>query len=509
MVERRGTHMDKKYILAIDQGTTSTKVIIVDHESKVVDQASKEITQYYPQPGWVEHDADEIWKTVLDCCSQIFSRGLVKPEEVAAIGITDQRESTILWESATGKPVYNAICWQSRQTASICEEMKKQAGLEELINEKTGLRIDPYFSASKIKFIIENVPGVKKQVEDGKILMGTIDTWIMWNLSGKKSHVIDYTNASRTLLLNIHTLQWDGELIEKIGIPRQILPELKPSSCNALAFTDSNVFFGQHIPISGDAGDQHAATIGQACFEAGMAKNTYGTSMALFMNIGDKPLKSNYGLTTDLGWVIDGKVQYAFEGVVFVGGAVVQWLRDGLGIIKDARECDILAEKVKDTGDVYIVPAFAGMCAPYWDSYARGTIIGLTRGTVKEHICRAALESMGYQTRDVIDAMIADTGRELKSLRVDGGATKSEFLLQFQADILGIPVELPEITDMAALGAAYLAGLGIGFWKDTSELKQHWKVSKVYYPKMDKEERDRLYEGWKKAVSRSLDWVEK
>lgn len=501
--------MGKKYILAIDQGTTSTKVIVVNHDSKIIEQASREITQYYPQPGWIEHDANEIWETVLSCFQEIFSRNVVKPEEIAAIGITDQRESTILWNSDTGEPVYNAICWQSRQTAAICEKMKKQDGLEELINEKTGLRIDPYFSASKIKFILENVPGVQEQVDKGKIMMGTIDSWIIWNLSGKTKHVIDYTNASRTLLLNIHTLQWDDELIEKIGIPKQILPELKPSSCNCLATTDPSVFFGQSIPISGDAGDQHAATIGQACFESGMAKNTYGTSMALFMNIGDKPLKSNYGLTTDLGWVIDGKVQYAFEGVVFVGGAVVQWLRDGLGIIKDANECDLLAEKVKDTQNVYIVPAFAGMCAPYWDSYARGTIIGLTRGTTKEHICRAALESMAYQTRDVIDAMVADTGKDLKSLRVDGGATKSEFMLQFQADILGIPVELPEITAMAALGAAYLAGLGIGFWKDTTELKQHWKLAKTYYPQMTKEKRDRLYAGWQKAVGRSLDWAEK
>lgn len=329
--------MSKKYILAIDQGTTSTKVLVVNHDSKIIDRASKDITQFYPQSGWVEHDADEIWETVMDCCNEIFARNIVKPEEIAAIGITDQRESTILWDRDSGRPVYNAICWQSRQTASICERMKKQEGLEELINEKTGLRIDPYFSASKIKFILENVPGVQERVNEGKILMGTIDSWIMWNLSGKKSHVIDYTNASRTLLLNIHTLQWDDELIEKIGVPKQILPELKPSSCDALAFTAPDVFFGQQIPISGDAGDQHAATIGQACFEPGMAKNTYGTSMALFMNIGDKPLKSNYGLTTDLGWVIDGKVQYAFEGVVFVGGAVVQWLRDGLGIIKKCK----------------------------------------------------------------------------------------------------------------------------------------------------------------------------
>ncbi len=298
-------------------------------------------------------------------------------------------------------------------------------------------------------------------------------------------------------------------MIDKIGVPKSILPQLKPSSCEALAMTDPDVFFGQEIPISGDAGDQHAATIGQTCFEPGMAKNTYGTSMALFMNIGDKPLKSNYGLTTDLGWVISGKVQYAFEGVVFVGGAVVQWLRDGLGIIKESRECDLLAEKVEDTGNVYLVPAFTGMCAPYWDPYARGMLIGVTRGTTKEHICRAALESMGYQTRDVIEAMVADTGKELPSLRVDGGATRSEFLLQFQADILGIPVELPEITSMAALGAAYLAGLGIGFWKDTSELKQHWKIAKTYYPRMTKEKRDELYAGWKKAVERSLNWAEK
>jgi len=500
--------LQKKYIAAIDQGTTSTKVIIADHESKIVEQALRDIKQYYPQPGWVEHDAFDILESVMGCFKEIFSRNIVKPEEIAAIGITDQRETTILWDGKTGEPVYHAICWQSRQTAPICERMKKQDGLEELINEKTGLRIDPYFSASKIKFILENVPGVREKADAGEIMMGTVDSWLIWNLSGKKSHVIDYTNASRTLLLNIHTLEWDDELIGKIGIPKSILPQLKPSSCEALAMTDPGVFFGQEIPIAGDAGDQHAATIGQTCFEPGMAKNTYGTSLALFMNIGDKPLKSHYGLTTDLGWVINGKVQYAFEGVVFVGGAVVQWLRDGLGIIKESGECSSLAEKVGDTGNVYFVPAFTGMCAPYWDPYARGMLIGLTRGTTKEQICRAALESMGYQTRDVIEAMVADTGKALTSLRVDGGATKSEFLLQFQADILGIPVELPEVTSMAALGAAYLAGLGIGFWKNTSELKQYWKIAKTYYPVMTKEKRDELYEGWKKAVKRSLNWAE-
>ncbi len=499
----------KKYILAIDQGTTSTKVIIFDHESNIIDEAKQEITQYYPQPGWVEHDAGEIRDTVIACCQEIFSRNTVNPKQIAAIGITDQRESTILWNRDTGEPVYHAICWQSRQTSPICERMKKQDGLEDMISEKTGLRIDPYFSASKIKFILENVPGVWEQVNSGKILMGTIDTWIIWNLSGKKAHVIDYTNASRTLLLNIHTLQWDDELIEKMEIPKQILPELKPSSCDYLAKTDSNVFFGREIPISGDAGDQHAATIGQACFEPGMAKNTYGTSMALFMNIGEKPLRSRYGLTTDLGWVMNGEVTYAFEGVVFVGGAVVQWLRDGLGIINKASECDAYAKKVEDTQNVYIVPAFAGMCAPYWDPYARGTIIGLTRGSAKEHICRAALESMAYQTRDVIEAMEADSGKKLKALRVDGGATKSKLLLQIQADILGIPVELPQITDMAALGAAYLAGLGVGFWENVDELKKHWKIDKVFYPKMGKEKRDKLYAGWKKAVKRSLYWAEK
>lgn len=501
--------MQRKYIAAIDQGTTSTKVIIVDHESRIVEHASLEIRQYYPQPGWVEHDAVEIRDGVLKCFEEIFSRRVVRPEEIAAIGITDQRETTTLWDSETGEPVYHAICWQSRQTAPICEQMKEQKGLEELINEKTGLRIDPYFSASKIRFILENVPGVREKAEAGRIMMGTVDSWLMWNLSGRKAHVIDYTNASRTLLLNIHTLKWDDELIGKIGIPKNILPELKPSSCNCLAVTDPDVFFGQEIPISGDAGDQHAATIGQTCFEPGMAKNTYGTSLALFMNIGDKPLKSNYGLTTDLGWVIDGKVQYAFEGVVFVGGAVVQWLRDGLGIIREAGECDLLSGKVEDTGNVYLVPGFAGMCAPYWDPYARGTMIGMTRGTTREHICRAANESMGYQTRDVIEAMVADTGRKLTSLRVDGGAAKSEFLMQFQADILGIPVELPEITDMAALGAAYLAGMGIGYWKGTSELKQHWKIAKTYYPRMTKDKRDELYAGWKKAVQRSLNWADK
>lgn len=497
--------MDKKYILSIDQGTTNTRVIIFDHEAKIVDSAHRGITQFYPKQGWVEHDAKEIWNTVKDSMAEIFARGKVKPEDIMAIGITDQRETTVLWDRETGEPIYNAICWQSRQTASICEELK-ELGIEEKVRKKTGLLIDPYFSASKILFIQRNAEGAAKKIEQGKILAGTIDSWIIWNLSGRQSHVTDYTNASRTLLLDIHTLKWDDELCDSMGIDKRMLPKLMPSSCAALAVTHKSEFFGYEVPISGAAGDQHAATFGQGCFEPGQAKNTYGTSMALFMNTGKTPIISNNGLTTDLGWVVDGEVSYALEGVVFVGGAAVQWLHDGLGIITESSECSVLAQSTKDTGGVYHVPAYAGLCAPYWDPYARGMIIGITRGTTKEQICRATLEALGYQTRDVLDAMSADSKYSLNSLKVDGGATKSEFLLQFQADILGIPVELPEVTEMAALGAAYMAGLGVGFWKDKSELSKHRKIAKMYEPNMSKDRRDELYDGWQRAVKRCMKW---
>jgi len=497
--------MDKKYILAIDQGTTGTRVILFNHEGLVHSSAYREIRQIYPNPGWVEHDPLEYWDTTMECTREALAKGNAQAKEIAAIGITCQRETTILWDKETGAPLYNAIVWQSRQSASICDDLKSK-GYEEMVKAKTGLVIDAYFSGTKIKWIIDNVPGVKEKIAQGKICMGNIDCWLIWKLSGGQYHVEDYSNASRTMLLNIHTLQWDDELLEMLEIPADILPQLRPSS-GIMATTSKNVFFGEEIPIAGDAGDQHAATFGQTCFKPGMAKNTYGTSLALMMNIGEKPIPSKNGLTTDLGWVIDGKVEYAFEGVVFIGGAAVQWLRDGLKLIKSAGECDILAERVPDTGDVYLVPAFIGLCAPYWDMYARGTIVGITRGTTTEHLCRAALEAMAYQTKDVLDAMTADFGDKAKFLRVDGGATKSNFLMQFQADILGIPVELPTVTEMAALGAAYLAGLGVGFWKTREEIAKQLKIQKVFEPKMSEEKREELYARWKKAVQRSLSWA--
>jgi glycerol kinase len=497
--------MDKRYIMSIDQGTTGTRVILFDHNGMVHSSAYREIRQIFPNPGWVEHDPEEYWETTMACAGEAMEKGNAKANEIAGIGITCQRETTVMWDKDTGVPVYNAIVWQSRQSAQICEDMKAQ-GLEDTVKSKTGLVIDAYFSATKIKWIMDHVPGVREKVLAGKVLMGNIDSWLIWKLSGGACHVEDYSNASRTMLFNIHTLKWAEELLDILGIPAGILPEVKPSS-GIMATTSKDVFFGAAIPIAGDAGDQQAATFGQTCFTPGMAKNTYGTSLALMMNIGPKPVQSKNGLTTDLGWVIGGKAEYALEGVVFVGGAAIQWLRDGLRIIKTSAECDTMARKVADTGGVYLVPGFTGLCAPYWDMYARGMIIGITRGTSAEHICRSTLESMAYQTRDVLDAMTADSGTTTASLRVDGGATKSEFLMQFQADILGIPIELPVVTEMAAMGAAYLAGLGVGFWQSREEVAKQWKVAKVYEPRMGVDQREALYAGWKKAVARSLDWA--
>jgi len=497
--------MKKGYILAIDQGTSGTRVILFTHSGEVHSMAYREIRQIYTNPGWVEHDPIEIWESVLACAESALKGGGVTPKDIVAIGITNQRESTILWERETGKPVYNSICWQSRQTAHICDALKEK-GYESTVREKTGLVIDAYFSASKIKWIIDEVNGVRENIERGNVCMGNIDSWIIWNLTGGKYHVTDYSNASRTMLLNIHTLEWDQEIMGWLGIPRDIMPGLRSSS-GVMAKTDGEVFFGEEVPISGVAGDQHAATFGQACFKPGMAKNTYGTGLALMMNIGREALLSKHGLTTDLAWRIGDEVEYSLEGVIFMGGAAIQWLRDGLKIIDDASECSVLAEKVPDTGGVYLVPAFTGLCAPYWDMYARGTIVGITRGTSREHIARSAIESIAYQTREVIEAMEADSGKRAQSLRVDGGATKSDFLMQFQADILGIAVEKPVVTEMAALGACYLAGLGVGFWKSKEQIEQHWKIDKVYEPKMGDDQKEKLYQNWKRAVERSLRWA--
>ncbi len=497
--------MEKKYVMAIDQGTTGTRVMFFNRRGEVHATAYREIEQIFPHPGWVEHNPREHWQSTVDCTREAMKSGKIAAADIAAIGITNQRETTILWDKTTGEPVSNAIVWQCRRTAALCDEIKAK-GHEKTIVDKTGLVVDAYFSGTKIRWIIDNIPGVKEKIKLGRICMGTVDSWLIWNLSGGKAHVTDYSNASRTLLLNVHTLDWDDELLGIVGVPREILPKLMPTS-GVMAVTDAKGFLGAEIPIAGDAGDQHAATFGQVCFKPGMAKNTYGTALALMMNIGETFKPSKHGLTTDLLWRVGGRTEYAFEGVVFIGGAAVQWLRDGLGIIGDAAQCGELAAKVPDTGGVYLVPAFTGLCAPYWDMYARGILIGITRGTGREHLARAAMESMAYQTRDVLDAMEADCGTRAKSLRVDGGATRSEFLMQFQADLLGIPVERPVVTEMAALGAAYLAGLGVGFWKSQDEIAAHWKIDRVFEPKMSRDEAGALYAGWKKAVERCLNWA--
>ena len=496
--------MEKQVVMAIDQGTTGTRVILFDRGGAVRASSYREIEQIYPHPGWVEHDPMQYWETTMSCASDALGEYGATAADLAAIGITNQRETTILWDRDTGQPLYNAIVWQCRRSAELCEQLKEK-GYEELVRERTGLVIDAYFSATKIKWIIDNVDGVRERIDAGKVCMGTIDSWLMWKLSDGAYHVTDFGNASRTMLLNVHTLQWDPDLLAMLDIPASILPEPKATS-GELALTAPSVFFGHEVPIAGVAGDQHAATFGQTCFHKGMAKNTYGTALALMMNIGEEFVLSNYGLTTDLLWRIGERTEYGLEGVVFIGGAAVQWLRDGLKIVHDAGECSALAETVSDTGGVYMVPAFTGLCAPYWDMYARGIIVGLTRGTSKEQICRSALESMAYQTRDVVDAMEKDSGTRPHSLRVDGGATRSDLLMQFQADVLGIPVERPNVAEMAARGAAYLAGLGTGFWKDKKELEAQWSVERVFEPRVSQEERDSWYAGWQEAVKRSLQW---
>ena len=497
--------MDREYIMAIDQGTTGTRVIVVNHDGTVVSSTYQEIAQIYPHPGWVEHNPKEYWDTTMRCIQEAMAKAHIDVSQIAGIGITNQRETTVIWDKDTGEPVYNAIVWQCRRTAPICEELKSRS-LEETVRAKTGLVIDAYFSATKIKWILDNVPGVKEKIREGKLRMGCIDSWLMWKLSGGRFHATDYSNASRTMLFNVQKLTWDEELLEALQIPQEILPQTKPSS-GTLALTEKSVFWGEEIPIAGVAGDQHAALFGQTCFKPGMVKNTYGTALAMMMNIGEKFILSQHGLTTDLAWGIGGRVEYSLEGVVFIGGAAVQWLRDGLKIIDNAVQTEAVARSVPDTAGVYIVPAFTGLCAPYWDMYARGTVVGITRGTTRAHIVRATLESMAYQTRDVLESMVADSGLALESLRVDGGAVKNDFLMQFQADILGVPVIRPVVTEMAAMGAAYLAGLGVGFWKDREEISQQWKIDQVFDPKMDAERREELYHGWKRAVERSRGWA--
>ncbi|WP_053218613.1 glycerol kinase GlpK [Virgibacillus senegalensis] len=488
----------EKYIMALDQGTTSSRAILFNHQGEIVETAQREFQQFFPQSGWVEHDANEIWTSITSCIAEVLRKSDVEPENIAAIGITNQRETTVVWDRHTKKPIYKAIVWQSRQTAPICRELKEQ-GYNDLFREKTGLLIDPYFAGTKVKWILDNVEGAREKADNGDLMFGTIDSWLIYKLSGGKAHVTDYSNASRTLMFNIHELKWDEELLDILGVPKSMLPEVKDSS-EVYAETVEYHFFGHNVPIAGAAGDQHAALFGQACFDDGTAKNTYGTGCFVLMNTGDKAVKSEHGLLTTLAWGLNGKVEYALEGSIFVAGSAIQWLRDGLKIIESAPQSEAYAKRVTDSSGVYMVPAFVGLGTPYWDSDARGAMFGLTRGTEREHIVRATLEALAYQTKDVVDAMVEDANMDLKSLRVDGGAVKNDFLMQFQSDMLGVSVERPAVTETTALGAAYLAGLAVGFWEDKEELKQHWKMEKNFEPEMDKKEKDELYRGWKKAI---------
>lgn len=492
--------------MTFDQGTTSSRAIIFDENGHIKGVTNREFTQIYPKPGWVEHDPMEIWGSQIGVAREVLEKSSVAASDIAAIGITNQRETTIIWDKNTGKPVYNAIVWQCRRTASIVDDLKNK-GYTDMIRQKTGLVLDAYFSATKIKWILDNVEGAREKAEKGELLFGNVDTWLIWNLTDGKVHVTDYSNASRTMLFNIHELDWDDEILEILDIPRSILPEPMPSSHIYGKTTVEN--FGAEVPIAGDAGDQQAALFGQACYSPGTAKNTYGTGCFMLMNTGEKAVTSESGLLTTIAWGLDDKVEYALEGSIFIAGAVIQWLRDELRIIDNAPQSEEYALKVSDTNGVYLVPAFVGMGAPYWDMYARGTIVGLTRGAKREHLIRAALESIAYQTRDVLEAMQKDSGITLKNLKVDGGAVANNFLMQFQADILGVPVFRPKVIETTALGAAYLAGLAVGYWKDKDEISQKWQIDREFNPYMAEEEKEKLYKGWKKAVTRSFDWEEK
>jgi len=492
----------EKYILSLDQGTTSTRAILFNKSGEIVHTAQKEFTQHFPKPGWVEHNANEIWGSILSVIASVLSESGIKPEQIAGIGITNQRETTVVWDKETGEPVYNAIVWQSRQTSEICDELQKK-GFNDLFREKTGLLIDAYFSGTKVKWILDNIEGAREKATEGKLLFGTIDTWLIWKLSGGRAHVTDYSNASRTLMFNIYELKWDDELLEILGVPKSMLPEVRQSS-EVYAKTVDYHFFGKEIPIAGVAGDQQAALFGQACFEKGMAKNTYGTGCFMLMNTGEKAVRSEHGLLTTIAWGLNGKVEYALEGSIFVAGSAIQWLRDGLRMLKDAKDSESYASKVESTDGVYIVPAFVGLGTPYWDSDVRGAMFGITRGTSKEHFVRATLESLAYQTKDVLSSMEADSGIELKTLRVDGGAVKNNFLMDFQSDILNVPVERPIINETTALGAAYLAGLAVGFWESQEEISKQWAIDRQFTPKMAEENRIGLYDGWKRAVKAAM-----
>lgn len=493
-----------KYIMALDAGTTSNRCILFNEKGEICSMAQKEFTQHFPKPGWVEHDAGEIWATQLQVAREAISRIGAKPEEIAAIGITNQRETTIVWDKHTGKPVCHAIVWQCRRTAEYCDSLKER-GLTDKFRKKTGLVIDAYFSATKVKWILDHVEGARERAERGDLLFGTVETWLIWKLTKGKVHVTDYSNASRTMLFNINTLQWDEEILRELDIPRSMLPEAKPSSC-IYGYADVS-FFGGEIPIAGAAGDQQAALFGQTCFHAGEAKNTYGTGCFLLMNTGEKPVFSKNGLVTTIAWGIDGKVNYALEGSIFVAGAAIQWLRDELRLIDSASMTEYMAQNVEDSNGCYVVPAFTGLGAPYWDQYARGTIVGLTRGVNKDHIVRATLESLAYQVNDVLEAMKADSGIELSALKVDGGASANNFLMQTQADISSAPVNRPKCVETTAMGAAYLAGLAVGYWNSPEEVVKNWAIDQIFMPKIEAGKREKMLRGWKRAVRCAFGWA--
>ena len=494
-----------KYIMALDAGTTSNRAILFDKNGKIVSVAQREFTQIYPQPGWVEHDANEIWSSMLGVAVETMARAGTSAENIAGIGITNQRETTIVWDKETGEPIYNAIVWQCRRTAEYCDSLKKK-GLEEMIRSKTGLVIDAYFSATKLRWILENVPGARERAEKGELLFGTVDTWRIWKLTKGRVHVTDYSNASRTMMFNIVDLKWDEDILRELDIPMSMLPEVKDSSeVYGLA---SKHLLGREVPIAGIAGDQQAALFGQQCWEKGNAKNTYGTGCFLLMNTGDKPVFSNNGLVTTIAWGLGGKVQYALEGSVFIAGASIQWLRDEMKLIDSAEDSEYMAQKVPDTNGCYVVPAFTGLGAPYWNQYARGAIVGITRGVNKYHIIRATLESIAYETQDVLTAMEKDTGLKLGELRVDGGASANNFLLQTEADLINATVIRPGCLESTAMGAAFLAGLAVGYWESRDELRTVLSIDRVFNPVISDEEREKKLSGWKKAVERSFDWAE-
>ena len=493
-----------KYVMALDAGTTSNRCILFNEKGEMCSVAQREFTQYFPKPGWVEHDADEIWASMLGVAVEAMNMINAEAEDIAAIGITNQRETTIVWDKETGEPVHHAIVWQCRRTSEYCDSLKEK-GLTDKFREKTGLVIDAYFSGTKVKWILDNVPGARERAERGELLFGTVETWLIWKLTKGRVHVTDYSNAARTMLFNINTLEWDEEILEELGIPKSMLPQARPSS-EVYGMADES-YFGKEIPIGGAAGDQQAALFGQTCFTAGEAKNTYGTGAFLLMNTGTKPVFSDNGLITTIAWGLDGEVNYALEGSIFVAGAAIQWLRDEMRLVDSSPDSEYMASKVKDTNGCYVVPAFTGLGAPHWDQYARGTIVGITRGVNKYHVIRATLESLAYQTYDVLKAMEADSGIKLSALKVDGGASANNFLMQFQSDILNTEVRRPRCVETTAMGAAYLAGLAVGYWKDKNDVINNWNIDRKFHPEMKEDEREEKLAGWEKAVKYSFGWA--